>query len=248
MRYFVRLSYKGTAYFGWQRQPNQISVQQILEECFSLLLRIPVELVGCGRTDTGVHAKHYVAHFDTVQELSNDFVYKCNKLLPNDIVIHHVAVVAPNAHARFDAISRSYVYCLTTVKDPFHIDTSWFYPYADKTDWSLVQAAAALLPTYKEFFPFCKSNTDVHTMRCDIRVSEWKQDLDNPNIWKYHVEADRFLRGMIRLIVGMCLSVGRGQMSLDQVNHALIHQERLPKALSVPASGLFLKDIQYVYF
>jgi tRNA pseudouridine38-40 synthase len=248
MRYFVRLSYKGTAYFGWQRQPNQISVQEILEDCFSLVLRTNIEVVGCGRTDTGVHAKDYVLHFDSIYPVKEDFVYKCNKILPKDIVIHHIEKVAPESHARFDAISRSYVYYLTTVKDPFLIDTSWYYPYDDVTDWSLVQSAAKILLDYKEFFPFCKSNTDVHTMRCEVRVSHWEQDQSNPAIWCYHIEADRFLRGMIRLIVGMCLSVGRGQMDIDQVHYALQHQQRLSKSLSVPANGLFLRDIRYPYF
>lgn len=245
MRYMARLAYNGAHYFGWQRQPNQISVQQVVEEKLSLLLRDSIEVVGCGRTDTGVHALDYVLHFDCAHPLEPDFLYRLNKILPIDIVFYRVEAVADDAHARFDATSRSYEYHISRLKNPFSIDTIWHYPYFSQTDWSLVKEASSLLLNYKSFLPFCKSNTDTRTMVCDLRKSEW---IENETGYIYYVESDRFLRGMIRLIVGMCLGVGRQKISMDEVRHAMDRQERLAMAHSVPACGLFLKDIHYPYF
>lgn len=245
MRYMARLAYNGTHYFGWQRQPNQISVQQVIEEKLSLLLRDSIQVLGCGRTDTGVHALDYVLHFDYSQPLESEFLYRLNKILPPDIVFYRVEVVADDAHARFDATSRSYEYRISRFKTPFSIDTIWHYPYFSKTDWHLVKEASSLLLNYKSFLPFCKSNTDTRTMICDLRKSEW---IENEAGYTYFVESDRFLRGMIRLIVGMCLSVGRHKISIEDVRHAMDRQERLDMAHSVPACGLFLKDIHYPYF
>lgn len=245
MRYMARLAYNGTHYFGWQRQPNQISVQQVIEEKLSLILRDSIEVVGCGRTDTGVHALDYVLHFDYLQPLDQDILYRLNKLLPSDIVFYRIVQVADEAHARFDAISRSYEYHISRVKDPFNNDTTWYYPYFAQTDWDLVKEASSLLLHYKSFFPFCKSNTDTKTVICDLRRSEW---VENEGGYTYHIESDRFLRGMIRLIVGMCLGVGRHKISIDEVRYAMEQQERLAMAHSVPACGLFLKDIHYPYF
>jgi len=245
MRYMARLAYNGTHYFGWQRQPHQISVQQVIEEKLSMLLRAPIEVVGCGRTDTGVHALDYVLHFDCPEAPGEDLLYRLNKILPADIVFYRIALVGDEAHARFDATSRSYEYQISRVKNPFNMDTIWHYPYFAQTDWDLVKEAAALLLDYKSFLPFCKSNTDTRTMICDLRRSEWRE---NEQGYTYHIESDRFLRGMIRLIVGMCLSVGRGKMTINEVRTAMDQQERLAMAHSVPACGLFLKDIHYPYF
>jgi len=245
MRYFARLAYNGAKYHGWQKQFGQISVQQVIEEAISLLLRESVEVVGCGRTDTGVHALDYVLHFDTQVPISPDLVFRLNRVLPNDIAFYQISEVTPDAHARFDARSRSYEYKLCKDKNPFELETVWHYPYFAQTNWKAVQEAADLLLKFDHFFTFCKSNTDTATMRCDIRKSKWLVDHKNAI---YQIEADRFLRGMIRLIVGMCLKVGRGKISLHQVRLALEKQERLTLAESVPPQGLFLKDIKYDYF
>lgn len=247
MRYFVRLAYKGSNYFGWQRQPRQISVQQVIEETLSKMLSRPIEVTGCGRTDTGVHASDYVLHFDSQSDLPNNFLYRVNKMLPDDIAFYVVKAVHDDAHARYDAISRSYEYRIGLFKDPFLKDFRWNYPYDYQTDWSLVQEAAQLITPYKAFFPFCKSNTDVKTMNCDIRSSHWQYNSDRKE-WVYAIEADRFLRGMIRLIVGMCVTVGRNKLSLSDVKTALENQTRLPIPLSAPPEGLYLKAINYSYF
>jgi len=245
MRYFARLAYNGARYHGWQKQFGQISVQQIIEEKISLLLRNPTEVLGCGRTDTGVHAMDYVLHFDTNDQVNPDFLFRLNKILPEDIVFYKLEIVSDQAHARFDAISRSYEYRITQHKSPFQLETVWHYPYFAQTNWDLVQKAASLIKEYDHFYTFCKSNTDVATMRCDIRRSEWMVEGETAS---YHIESDRFLRGMIRLIVGMCLKVGRGKLTLDTVKLALDNQDRLLLAESAPPKGLFLKNIQYEYF
>lgn len=243
MRYFVELAYNGANYHGWQRQPHGNSVQQTIEEAFSLVLRSPLEVTGCGRTDTGVHARQYVAHFDYDHGLPPSFLSRINKLLPADIAIYRIFPVAPDAHARFDATQRSYTYYLTFRKDPFRQQTAYHYRRPDRTDPVAMQAAAELLRRYTEFFPFCRSNTDVHTMRCDLRRAEWLAT--GPDDLEFHISADRFLRGMVRLIVGMCINVGIGKISLEEVRHALDHQTLLARAESAPPEGLFLTEVRY---
>lgn len=247
MRYFARLAYRGTRYFGWQRQPNQISIQEKIEETLQILLRQQVEVTGCGRTDTGVHAADYVLHFDLEDELPDQFLRRLNSLLPPDIVFYTVNPVHPEAHARFDAVSRSYEYHMSGIKDPFREDTVWIYRFFDKLDPLKLQQSASILLDYEEFFPFCKSNTDVQTMKCKLSKSEWILSDDKKSA-VYHVTSDRFLRGMIRLIVGMSISVASGKLSIEQVKNALETQSRLIDAVSVPSQGLFLKDIQYPFF
>jgi tRNA pseudouridine38-40 synthase len=247
MRYFARLAYRGTRYFGWQRQLNQISVQEKIEDTFQILLRQPVEVTGCGRTDAGVHASDYVLHFDFETELPEQFLRRLNSLLPPDIVFYSVHPVLPDAHARFDATSRSYEYHMSGIKDPFREDTVWMYRFFDKLDHQKLQQSVALLLDYEEFFPFCKTRTDVQTMKCKLRRSEWIISPDGKSA-VYHVTSDRFLRGMIRLIVGMSISVASGKLSIEQVKNALDSQSRLIEAVSVPPQGLFLKGIQYPFF
>ncbi|MCP4441664.1 MAG: tRNA pseudouridine(38-40) synthase TruA [Aureispira sp.] len=246
MRYFLELAYNGTRFFGWQRQPNAISVQQRIEETLSILLRNPTTIMGCGRTDTGVHAAQYFAHFDTEQVLTDQFVHQMNGILKRDIVIYRVIRVEDAAHTRFDARSRSYRYYVDLKRNPFRQETAYFYPYARHLNIDLMQEAAQLLLEFKEFDTFCKTNTDAKTRTCDLRRSEWVYDEQEQQL-VYHVTADRFLRGMIRLIVGMCLNVARGKYALDDVRAALEQQLSLKHALSAPAEGLFLCDIKYDY-
>lgn len=242
-RYFIRLSYCGTAYHGWQTQANdaQLTVQGVLAKALSLYLRTEVEVTGCGRTDAGVHARDYTAHID-VPALTDipTLLHRVNRMLPDDIAIHNVCPVHDQAHARFDAVSRSYEYHLHTSKDPFAIQ-SFYYTYG-KPDVEVLNEAAQLLLAYTDFYTFCKTHTDVQTTLCHLTRSEWVQSGDQ---YIYRVSADRFLRGMIRLIVGMCLNIDRGRLSLDGVRRALESRSRLPDDWSVPAHGLFLCDIRY---
>ena len=241
LRYFVRFSYLGKAYHGWQKQPNAQTVQQIMEECFSTLLRIPVELVAAGRTDTGVHAAEMYAHFDheglnKIHELVN----RLNSFLPDDIAIDEIFEVPDDAHARFSAVERTYMYCITRVKDPFCLDTAYYTRQA--YDISLMNEAAKILIGKKDFECFSKSNTDVKTFICDLRTAHWEYQ-DNQMI--FTVSADRFLRNMVRAIVGTLLEVGVGKISLKDVNSIIKSKDRALAGVSVPAKGLSLVRVQY---
>lgn len=244
MRYFSELAYKGTNYNGWQRQPNAPSVQQTIEEALATILNTAIEVVGCGRTDTGVHASQYFLHFDFEGKFPKEFLRRLNKLLPPDVAFRSIYEVAADAHARFDATRRSYEYHIVLDKNPFLIDTAWHFPFFEKLDMEKTQAAAALLLNYGAFQPFCKSNTDVHTMECALHRSEWIFDEAERRL-VFHISANRFLRGMVRLIVGMCLNVGLGKVELNEVRQALDQQVLLKKSWSVPAEGLFLTEVRY---
>jgi tRNA pseudouridine38-40 synthase len=245
MRYFGELAYNGTDYFGWQRQPDEITVQQKIEESMSMILRTPIKIMGCGRTDTGVHAAQYFMHFDFDGILPKGFCPRLNKVLPKDIAFRRIFEVEPQAHTRFDAYSRSYEYHLNFRKNPFQEKTAYYYYYSQILDFDKMQEAAALLLEYNEFATFCKAHHDAKTMICHMNRSEWKK-IDEYH-WVYHVTSNRFLRGMIRLIVGMCINIGRGQITLDDVRKALDDQVQLQKNLSVPPEGLYLKDIKYPF-
>lgn len=244
MRYFLELAYDGTHFSGWQRQPNAPSVQATIEEALSLILRTPIEIVGCGRTDAGVHAGYYVAHFDFGGTFPEGFVARLNKFLPPAISIFELRPVAETAHARFDAIRRGYTYYISTRKDPFRKHTAYHFPFFAQLDQEKAQAAAELLLAYTAFFPFCKSHSDAKTMNCRLVTSTWTFEPEQHRA-QYRVEADRFLRGMVRLIVGTCLNVGLGKLQLAEVKTALDQQTRLPKAWSVPPQGLFLDEVVY---
>jgi len=251
MRYFLRLAYNGYSYHGWQKQPNARSVQQTVEEAMSLILRQQIELVGCGRTDAGVHASSYAAHVDSTAKLPERLLGRLNRMLPDDIVIFSMEEVGPippagehGMHARFSASHRAYRYDITRVKDPFRQNTTWHYPHFDKLNIEVMNLAARLLLEYQEFAPFCKSNSDAKTMRCDVRRSEWVL-AEAENELHYHIAADRFLRGMVRLIVGACIRVGAGELSIDELKTCLEGQTRLPRPLSVPPDGLFLTEVAY---
>jgi len=246
MRYFAELAYNGTHYSGWQIQPNSQSVQETIQQAFSTILGVDIELVGCGRTDAGVHASQYYAHLDFNDTFPPSFLHRVNKFLLNDIAIYNITAVAPDAHARFDAFKRSYEYHITFVKNPFTIQTAYFYPFTQKPDVEKMQQAAQLLLKYNEFQPFCKSNHDAKTLQCDLTRSEWQQVHEHKLV--FHISANRFLRGMVRLIVGMCLNVGLEKMSITEVKAALDQQILLKKSWSVPPEGLFLTEVKYPFF
>lgn len=246
MRYFLTLAYCGTRYAGWQRQPNATGVQETLEQAISTVLRQPVELTGCGRTDAGVHARHYVAHIDADGKLPFTWLNSLNSLLPEDIAVHRAVPVSSGAHARFDAIERSYTYFMTFQKDPFSVETAWFYPRGHRLDMANMYAVAAIIARFESFFPFCKSHSGVDHYGCSITRCQWVPTLDGTGL-AFHISANRFLRGMVRLIVGACIQAGRGQIDPDDVHAALEQQKPLKKSLSAPPHGLALTDVKYPY-
>jgi tRNA pseudouridine38-40 synthase len=241
-RYFIYLSYNGKNYHGWQVQPNGISVQETLEKALSTLLRYPMAVVGAGRTDAGVHAREMVAHADFEEPVSDTqhFVYKINSLLPNDIAIQKIIPVRPDAHARFDADSRSYEYLLTTQKNPFlH---NWAARVSGDLDFEAMNRAAKYLFDYQDFTSFSKLHTDVKTNNCRIIRAEWQQRDD---AWVFHITADRFLRNMVRAIVGTLLEVGRGKMTEADFCAVIENKDRCRAGSSAPAEGLYLIDVAY---
>ena len=244
MRYFSELSYNGANYSGWQKQPSASTVQETIERAFSTILNSGLEVVGCGRTDTGVHARQYFMHFDFDGPIPKAFVGRVNRLLPTDIAIRRIFPVAENAHARFDAILRSYEYHIVFDKNPFETQAAWHFPFFEKLDFEKVGQAASLLMEYEGFFPFCKTHTDAKTMKCQLSRSEWVLDASARRM-VYHISANRFLRGMVRLIVGMCFNVGLGKVGMDEVRQTMDKQTIMKKSWSVPPDGLFLTAIKY---
>lgn len=241
MKYFVQFSYNGKAYHGWQNQPNAISVQEVLEKTFTTVLRSKIALVAAGRTDAGVHAKQMYAHFEyEAIDDSQDLIYKLNSLLPDDIAIINIFQVLPEAHARFDAISRTYEYWVTTTKNPFYTERAYYQK--QQLDIAKMNEAAALLLTYDDFECFSKSKTDVHTYLCDVTKAIWtvKDDL-----LVFEITSNRFLRNMVRAIVGTLLDVGLGKRSIDDVKAIVKSKNRSAAGTSVPAKGLYLTQISY---
>lgn len=241
-RYFIYLSYNGTKYCGWQNQPNGISIQQKIEEALSILLRKSVSIVGAGRTDAGVHARLMVAHFDLEDE-SVDLLHltdKLNCLLPNDISIKKILPVLPETHARFDAISRTYKYYVCREKDPFAFQ--FYYRINSLPDFEKMNEAADILREYIDFTSFSKLHTDVMTNNCKILKAGWKAEETG---WVFTIQADRFLRNMVRAIVGTLLEVGQGKLSLDDFRKVIESKNRGNAGTSVPANALFLVDIEY---
>lgn len=247
MRYFLHLSYHGGSYAGWQRQPNALSVQETLEKALSTLLRQTIEVTGCGRTDTGVHARNYVAHFDGPDEpMPPTFLRSINSMLPFDIAVYNVQAMHPEAHARFDAYERSYTYRISTRKDPFTRDTAWAAPRAYDLNLEAMQAVANLLPQYEAFATFCKTGSDARHFRCKLTEACWEQDPEN-HLLLFHITANRFLRGMVRLTVGACVLAGYGQITPGDVRQVLEEQTPIKGSLSVPAHGLFFEGARYPY-
>jgi tRNA pseudouridine38-40 synthase len=248
-RYFLELAYNGTNFCGYQRQPNGSSVQEKIETALETLLKTPTEIVGCGRTDAGVHAAQYFAHFDAPEnwalpEVQYKVLLGLNALVGYDIAIRRILPLHDEAHARFDATSRTYHYYLDLDKNPFAQQTATHIVTAHRANFDLMQQAANILLQYQDFQTFCKSETDVKNYLCQLSRSQWRQE---GRQWIYTVTANRFLRGMVRLIVGMCLQVGAGKISLDELHHALKTQSPLQKAYSAPPQGLFLTDIKYPF-
>ena len=255
-RFFITLSYDGTRYHGWQIQPNGNSVQQELQQALSTLLRQPVEVVGAGRTDTGVHARMMVAHFelDPTQlplkgeefslfkgELERGLAYKLNKLLPPDIAVQEVRQVSEDMHARFSATSRTYHYYIHIHKDPFLCSFSWQVPF--NLDFEKMNQAAQVLLEYKDFTSFSKVGTDVKTNLCDIKEAYWEEVAQGR--WRFTITANRFLRNMVRAIVGTLVEVGRGRISIADIRRIIEAKDRCCAGESVPAKGLFLASIKY---
>ena len=242
-RYFVTLSYDGTRYHGWQIQPNGVSVQERLQEALSTLLREPIAVTGAGRTDAGVHARKMVAHFDWKGDAidGQQLAYKLNRLLPYDIAVSKVEMVSEDMHARFSATSRMYRYYIHTTKDPFQRAYSCEIHYP--LDFAKMNDAARILMTYEDFGAFCKSGADVKTTLCQVTKAEWVQT--SPPTWYFEIRANRFLRNMVRAVVGTLIEVGRGRLSLDDFKKVIEGKQRSDAGESMPGNALFLEDIVY---
>ena len=241
-RCFILFSYDGAAYHGWQVQPNARTVQQMLEEALTTLLRTPMTVVGAGRTDAGVNAASMVAHVDLPDNTDTvQLKYKLNRILPPDIAVSDILPVKRDAHARFDALSRRYCYYVSTAKSPF--SRRYAYRLTGSVDFEAMNRAAALLPEYTDFTSFSKLHTDVKTNNCRIVQAQWRR-LDE-NHWVFEIEADRFLRNMVRAIVGTLLMVGRGKMTLDGFRRVIEQKERCAAGDSAAAEALFLAEVKY---
>ncbi|PCI00888.1 MAG: tRNA pseudouridine(38-40) synthase TruA [Flavobacteriaceae bacterium] len=242
MRYFLELSYNGKNYHGWQIQPTDVSVQQVVQQALSTILRKPIDIVGAGRTDAGVHATQIFAHMDVDKVLNEkDLVYKLNSLLPFDIAVRKISRVKDDAHARFNATIRSYEYKISLERNPFLIGFSW-QVVNRKFDIEKMNEAASLLLIYENFKCFSRSKTEVYTYNCDITKAVWKKEGGELT---FYISADRFLRNMVRAIVGTLMEVGYGKMSIDQFKEVILSMDRRNAGTSVPACGLFLTQVGY---
>jgi len=244
-RYFVELSYDGTTFHGWQIQPNAVSVQECLDKALSTYFRQQVASLGCGRTDTGVHAKQFFAHIDLVGVSERQLLNATtgiNALLPYSIAVHRIFEVAADAHARFDATARAYHYYLHFHKNPFKINRSWLYK--GKLNVEQMNNAAELLLGQKDFSCFSKSNTQTFTNNCNISYAKFEQQADG---LVFTIKADRFLRNMVRAIMGTLVMVGEGVIEAQQLNKIIESKNRSNAGQSVPACGLFLVSVVYPY-
>lgn len=241
MRYFIEFSYNGKKYHGWQIQPEAISVQEKLNEALSTIFRQKIEVVGAGRTDTGVHASQMFAHFDIENKIKEDIVFKLNSILPDDIAIYQVFLVDDEKHARFDAVSRTYQYKIWLGRNPFLLDFSWQI-HSLKPNVSKMNKAAKILLEYEDFQCFSKVKTNVHTFNCTISEAFWVQ---NGNELTFTISANRFLRNMVRAIVGTLMDVGLEKISIEDFRKIIESKNRSNAGLSVPAKGLFLTNINY---
>lgn len=249
-RYFAELSYDGTRFHGWQIQPNAVTVQELLDKALSTILRQDIETVGCGRTDTGVHARQFFAHFDVEtgegrpKELAGNpsFLNSLNALLPYEIAIKTIHAVHEDAHTRFDATLRSYEYHIHFHKNPFKHQYSWLL--RDSPDVGRMNLAASELLNYTDFSCFSKSNTQVFTNNCKISRAEW---LENEDGLVFHISADRFLRNMVRAIVGTLIMIGKGTIPPEAIHDIIASKNRSNAGTSVPACGLYLTEVRYPY-
>ncbi len=242
MRYFIYLEFDGSAYSGWQIQPHSPSVQQTLEQSLALFLRQDVSVTGAGRTDAGVHASEMVAHFDLDEPQDCAWMQnKLNGILPADIAVHRIVPVKADAHARFDAISRTYKYYVTLNKSAFNRDYSWFLP--NEPDFEMMNSAAEILMKTVVFTSFSKLHTDTKTNDCRVTEAKWEELPDG--WWVFTITADRFLRNMVRAIVGTLMEVGRGKLTVDGFQRIIESKDRCSAGDSAPAQGLFLHKIVY---
>lgn len=243
MRYFIEFAYNGKNYHGWQYQPNASSVQETLSNAVSVLLRNETELMGAGRTDSGVHAKQMFAHFDSeVNFKAEKLISKLNSYLPKDIVVFDIHQVSDEAHARFDAKKRTYEYHIHSFKDAFENEQSWYLH--QKLDLEKMNQASKMLFEYQDFQCFSKVHTDVTTFNCSIFEANWKQD---KNRIVFTISADRFLRNMVRAIVGTLTEIGSGKKNLDDLKKIIESKDRNQAGASAPAHGLFLTKVEYPY-
>lgn len=241
-RYFVTFAYDGTNYHGWQIQPNGDSVQEELQKALSTILRETIEVVGAGRTDAGVHARHMAAHFETEREIDcAQLAYKLNRLLPRDISVDKVFAVAPDMHARFSATLRTYHYYIHTRKNPFLRQYSCELHY--DLDFELMNEAASHLIQVEDFGAFCKAHTDVKTTLCNVTEAIWTRDGDDA--WHFRISANRFLRNMVRAVVGTLIEVGRHRMTIEQFDRVVASGSRSKAGESMPGNALFLEEVRY---
>ena len=242
-RYFIKLAYNGTNYHGWQIQDNARTVQQELNERISLMLSQEINLIGCGRTDTGVHAREFYAHFDLPDEygeVDKQLAFRLNAFLPEDIVIFSVFQVPSDFHARFDAKSRTYKYYISRQKDPFR--TGLAYTYHAPLELKKMTDAAGILFDYEDFTSFSKLHTQTKTNICRIMEAEWEEE---DRMFVFTIKADRFLRNMVRAIVGTLLEIGKGKLAVEDMKRIIEAKDRSQAGFSVPAQGLFLEKIEY---
>lgn len=243
MRYFLEFAYKGTHYHGWQYQPNAISVQETLNKALTTLFKIEIDLVGAGRTDTGVHATQMFAHFDLAEAIDIPFyIHKLNSFLPKDIAILNIHVVHDDAHARFDAIKRTYEYHIHTKKDAFESDDSWYYQ--NELSVSKMNEACKILLNHHDFECFSKVNTDVNTFNCTIHNAFWTEA--NHRL-VFTISADRFLRNMVRAVVGTMINIGLEKISVATLTKIIESKDRNKAGFSVPAHGLYLTKVEYPF-
>jgi len=241
LRYFIELSYNGGAYHGWQNQPDVISVQEVIEKALSILLKKTIAIVGAGRTDTGVHAKQMFAHFDYENNFNtSDLVFKLNSFLPKEIAIHQIFKVKPDAHARFDALSRTYLYRITLKKNAFTFNNTYYVK--QKLNIENMQKASKILFEYKDFQCFSKSNTDVKTYNCTIIKARW--ELTN-NELQFTIQADRFLRNMVRAVVGTMVNIGLDKIGVEDMHNIIQSKNRSEAGFSVPGHALYLTQVEY---
>ena len=243
LRYFVKLAYNGTNYHGWQCQPNASSIQETLNNAFSIIFNVEINIMGAGRTDTGVHAQEMFAHFDFESNFDiQNSIHKLNSFLPKDIVIFDIIPVHDEAHARFDATQRTYEYHINTVKNVFQTDGSWYYH--QNLNIELMNLAAAELKNYTDFECFSKVNNDVNTFNCVISEAFWNKENDQ---LIFTISADRFLRNMVRAIVGTLINIGLEKITLEDFKSIIECKDRNKAGFSVPAHGLYLTRISYDY-
>ena len=239
-RYFIELAYKGTNYHGWQSQPNAVTVQQTIENTLSKKLQEDIKITGAGRTDTGVHSEFYIAHFDTDKAITKKTIFGLNRMLPNDISIFKIYQVNENKHARFDAKSRTYEYRISTTKNPFYTETTAFIP--TNFNIELLNKASKVLLEYTDFTSFSKLHTDVKTNNCKITEVSWREE---NGFIIFKITADRFLRNMVRAIVGTLLEVNSGKISIKDFEEIILAKDRSKAGKSANAEGLFLFDIKF---